>query len=290
VDKNLLTGKWHFRTIGMGTVNYRAAAKRLSKEVLSTGLFETSIGCDERWLKRQSPKFWDDHKKVLKARVPGFGWWIWKPEFIRISLSQIPLDEGLLYLDAGSFVSPDSNDLESLIKYLNIAMKEGVVGSNSQDFPEESYTSAEILDEFNLSSLDRKSNQFYGGFLLLRNSAKAKGLIDEWSNLLCLDNHRYLLPKPSQNDHKTFVHHAYDQAILSCMLKKISAKSIKIGDRGSVGCIRVVRHKFGFRYLNPRLIEKSLYGAIGFSSRIKLAIERRLMKHSLAIQLMNHRD
>lgn len=284
----MLTGKWHFRTIGMGTINYRAAAKRLAREVFATGLFETSMGHDEKFLKKELSDFWIRHERVLKARVHGFGWWVWKPEFIRVSLSKIPTGDGLLYLDAGSFISLDPIDLDLLIKYLNIAMNESVVGSNSQDFLEENYTSAEILDRLDLSNADRKSNQFYGGFLMLRNNAKANDLVSEWSELICRDNHTYLLPKRSSNDHKGFVHHAHDQAILSCLLKNISAKSVKIGDKGSNGCIRLVRHKFGYKYLKPRPTVKYLYQAIDFISRIKLAIERRLFKNFQSITSINH--
>lgn len=284
----MLTGKWHFRTIGMGTINYRAAAKRLAKEVFTTGLFDSSIGHDENFLKKELPDFWINHKRVLKARIHGFGWWVWKPEYIRMSLSKIPSGDGLLYLDAGSFISPDPIDLKLLIEYLNMAMRESIVGSNSQDFLEEDYTSAEILDRLELSNRDRKSNQFYGGFLMLRNNSKANDLVNEWSELICKDNHAFLLPKRSSNDPKEFIHHAHDQAILSCLLKKYSAKSVKIGDKNSNGCIRLVRHKFGHKYLKPSLTSRYFYQAINFISRIKLAIERRFFKNFLSIPSINH--
>lgn len=284
----MLTGKWHFRTIGMGTINYRAAAKRLAREAFATGIFETSVGHDEKFLKRELPDHWIKHERVLKARIHGFGWWVWKPEFIRVSLSKIPAGEGLLYLDAGSFISPNPIDLDLLIQYLNIAMNESVVGSNSQDFLEENYTSAEILDKLDLSNADRKSNQFYGGFLMLRNDTKANDLVNEWSKLICKDNHNYLLPKRSSSDSEEFVHHAHDQAILSCLLKNMSVKSVKIGDKGSNGCIRLVRHKYGFKYLKPRPTVKYLYKTIDLFSRIKLAIERRFFKQFRTIPTINH--
>jgi hypothetical protein len=272
----------------MGTINYRAAAKRLSREVLSTGLFETSIGYNETYLKKEAADFWHNHRQILKARTPGFGWWIWKPEFIRLSLSSIPPGDGLMYLDAGSFVSSDPDDLKILVSYLNLAMQENVVGSNSQDFSEEKYCSSEILEQFNLSEKDKKSNQFYGGFLLLRNNPIAISLINDWNKLVCLDNHSYLIPKKSKNNHKDFVHHAYDQAIISCLLKKITAQSVAIGDKGTPGCIRLVRHKFGFKYLESNRPLKLIYKFIGNFSRVKLAIERRLDKKSLTIHPVNH--
>lgn len=279
---------WHFRTIGMGTINYRAAAKRLASEVFDTKIFKSSIGYDEKYLKIHSPVFWQNHRKVLKARTPGFGWWLWKPEFINLCLESIPPGEGLMYLDAGSFVSSDNNCLELLIAHLNLASKEEVIGSNSQNFIEEDYSSFGIMEKLNLKENDRKSSQFYAGFMLLTNTPKSRIIINSWQKIACENAHSLYFSKPTKNDSPTFVHNMYDQAILSCLFKINSVSSITIGDKGNSGCIRVIRHRFGFKISETRKLIITYYKTISYLSKVRLAIERRLFIQSLNNAKANH--
>jgi hypothetical protein len=272
----------------MGTINYRAAAKRLASEVFDTKIFKSSIGYDEKYLKIHSPVFWQNHRKVLKARTPGFGWWLWKPEFINLCLESIPPGEGLMYLDAGSFVSSDNNCLELLIAHLNLASKEEVIGSNSQNFIEEDYSSFGIMEKLNLKENDRKSSQFYAGFMLLTNTPKSRIIINSWQKIACENAHSLYFSKPTKNDSPTFVHNMYDQAILSCLFKINSVSSITIGDKGNSGCIRVIRHRFGFKISETRKLIITYYKTISYLSKVRLAIERRLFIQSLNNAKANH--
>jgi len=276
-----LVDKWHFRTIGMGTINYRAASKRLAKEVFDTGLFSTSIGFTESFFKTKKSNFWENHKSDLKAYIPGFGWWIWKPEFIKICLKSIPEGDGLMYLDSGSFVGNNEKDLIQIVEDLNLASIEEIIGSNTQEFIEKQYCSNEILNEFKLSPIDQESNQFYGGFLLLKNTSKSYNIINEWSQYICKENHKYLIPKIKPSQENGLIHHMYDQAILSCILKKNKVKSIYIGDKSHAGSIRMIRHRFGYSKFENKKIPKITYQMIEFGSRLRLAILRRILIHKI---------
>lgn len=287
VDFKLKT-TWHFRTIGLGTINYRAASKRLAREALSTGLFQTSNGYSEKDLKHMSPQFWSDHKNVLKARIHGFGWYLWKPELIRTSLNQIPLGHGLMYCDAGNYISLEKSDLALLSNYLNLATKHNILASNDQDFIEEHYSSQELMDLLSLTNEQRKSNQFMAGFILIVNSPEGRTFANSWSSIACANDHNYLLPKLSFSPMKEFVNNQHDQAIFSCLLKNQNKPSIKIGDKFNPGCVRALRHRYGFKYDNPSLISVNLYKSIAIISRIKLALERRIFKNSFSLRPTQH--
>jgi hypothetical protein len=99
--------------------------------------------------------------------------------------------------------------------------------------------------------------------------------------LACINNHNYLIPESNSTFVKGFDTHRHDQAILSCLLKSLSKQSVIIGDKFNNGCIRAVRHRFGYRFKNPNSILKGYYKIISLFSRYKLALERRIFNKAL---------
>jgi hypothetical protein len=279
---------WHFRTLGMGTINYRKSASRLASEVMSTGLFTSSMGWSEEYLQEKSPKFWKNHATILKARVPGFGWWIWKPEFIRLSLNEIPEGDGLFYLDAGSFVDTTEKGLRQLNSYFNLGEVHSVLAAHGQEFREKNYSSSKLMSLLDLSSDQQDSFQHYAGCLFVRNNRLGRDFIDEWSYLACANQHEFLYPIERTSGDNDLVHHMYDQAILSCLIKSHNFPSIEIGDKGKDGAIRVLRHRFAFGIYEKKSSTLIFYKSVSALSRIKLAIEHRIFRKSLKLRPLDH--
>jgi hypothetical protein len=279
---------WHFRTLGMGTINYRKSASRLASEVMSSGLFTSSIGWSEEYLQENSPKFWKNHAAILKARVPGFGWWIWKPEFMRLSLNEIPEGDGLFYLDAGSFVDTAEQGLSQLNSYLDLGEAHSVLAAHGQEFKERNYSSSKLMNHLALSSAQQDSSQHYAGCLFVRNNRQGREFIDEWSHLACANQHEFLYPKERASEDKDLVHHMYDQAILSCLIKSHNFPSIEIGDKGKDGAIRVLRHRFAFGIYERKSSTLIFYRLVSILSRIRLAIEHRIFRKSLKLRPLDH--
>ena len=285
---NVSAARCHFRTIGMGTINYRKAAKRLADEAFSTGLFETSLGLDETYLRLNSKEFWNNHKKILKARVPGFGWWIWKSEFVRLCLSEIPDGDLLFYMDAGSYIGKNSTDIEEISKFIQLAAHAGLVGSNSQTFLEKAYSSRLVLDHLGLSEELRNQNQYYAGFLIIQKQYLTLDFVNQWSHLTCKEGHKFLFPPLNTKEDLGFVHHMYDQAILSPLMKLFGAKAVEVGDGSKSGSIRMTRHRYAFSAQSRNTTEIFLFRLISYLSKIRLAAERRIFRNSLHIKPNPH--
>ena len=282
--------KWHFRTIGMGTFNYRIAARRLAAEATSTGLFVTSEGFSESFLRDNSPDFWLEHRKVISAKTPGFGWWVWKPEFIWKSLTSIPEGDGLLYLDAGSFIGRDAQSISSIANFMNIASESGICASNSQPFVEKYYSSTRFMNYLNLEKSDRDSNQFWAGCLFLLNIESTRNLIQQWRYLCCVNDHEFLVAKANSTyEVSGFVHSMHDQAILSALLKKARVPVIDVGDRDRQGAIRGLRHRFGYAFEEDKHHKTAGYSLLDFFSRVKLYLIRRIFSSSRIEKPFSHR-
>jgi hypothetical protein len=280
---------WHFRTLGMGSVNYRSAARRLAREASSTGLFKTSAGFNERDFRIAESEFWTDHKNILHSRVPGFGWWSWKPYFILNSLLSIPEGDGLLYLDAGSVIKSDKESVFKIREYMALMSFPNIMGSNTDFFPEEMYTSRDLLDHFKLSDQQRSESQYCAAILFIVNDSKGRAFVREWCHLVCVDDHKWLIPlKTNVINHKEFKHHMYDQAIFSCLMKTYCGLSVETGNKDVDSAIRLARHRYGFKFQEPRRYKKYFFQFLYLANRVNLAIQHRLFKGSLVRRPNSH--
>ncbi len=280
---------WHFRTLGMGTINYRASARRLAAEASDTGLFLTSYAHSENFMRRMAPEFWSKHQNILSAKTPGFGWWVWKPEFVWQCLTSLPEGDGLLYLDAGSTIQSDKESVAEITKIMKGVETSLIAASNSQPFIEKLYSSTQLMDLLEISSEDRNSNQFWAGCLFLVNCESSRTLVSRWKYLCCADNHRYLLPDVRLGEEpENFVHHMHDQAVLSSLLKAAKTQSIDIGDRDRAGAIRGVRHRFGYSTNETRCFLRFGFHFIHFLSRVRLFLLRRIIRDSLSRRPLPH--
>ena len=281
--------KWHFRTLGMGSVNYRHAARRLAREASNTGLFETCLGLNERDFRIADPDFWRDHKNVLHARVPGYGWWSWKPYFILNSLLSIPEGDGLLYLDAGSVIKSDGESINKIKEFMALTTVSSMMGSNTDFFPEEMYTARDLLDYFKLTDQQRRESQYCAAIVFIINDSKGRAFVREWCHLICVDEHKWLIPLDTKvANHPEFKHHMHDQSTFSCLMKKYCGLSVETGNRDADGAIRLARHRYGFKFQESRAYIKYFYRGLYLISRAHLAIQRRLFKGSLTLRPQSH--
>jgi hypothetical protein len=254
--------------------------------------FQNRLSVDiffKSFLRDSSPDFWLDHRIVLSAKTPGFGWWVWKPEFIWRSLTSIPEGDGLLYLDAGSFIGRDDKSISSISNFMRIASKSGVSASNSQPFVEKYYSSTRFMDHLNLEQSDRNSNQFWAGCLFLVNIESTRNLIQQWRYLCCVNDHDFLLAKANSTcEVSDFVHPMHDQAILSALLKRARVPNIDVGDRDRQGAIRGLRHRFGYAFEEDRYHKRVGFLLLDFFSRVKLYVLRRIFSGSRIEKPFSH--
>jgi len=247
------------------------------------------LGLDERDFRLANPDFWRDHKSVLHARVPGFGWWSWKPYFILSSLLSIPEGDGLLYLDAGSVIKNDKESVNKIKEFMAFTAVTGIMGSNTDFFPEELYTSRDLLDYLELTDQQCKESQYCAAILFITNDKRGRAFVREWCHLVCVDDHKWLIPLDTKvANHPEFKHHMHDQSTFSCLMKKYCGLSVDTGNRDVDGAIRLARHRYGFKFQESRVYIKLFYQSLSLFTRAHLAIQRRLFRGSLTLRPISH--
>lgn len=280
---------WHFRTLGMGSFNYRSAATRLANEAEQTGLFVSSFGMSERYLRRFMPEFWQDHRNVMSPRVPGYGWWVWKPYFILNELLSIPEGDGLLYLDAGSVINNDPESLDQIKGFLNIASKEKLLGSNSDYYKESLYCSTDMMDFFQLSPGKRQESQYCAAILFVVNDSIGRDFLRKWCESVCVNDHNGLLPRFFVKENaEGFKHHMHDQASFSCLMKIFTRFSIPTGTKDIDGAIRLARHRYGYGLYETRSRVIITFKLLSTVNKYYLALMRRINRSSLTARPKSH--
>jgi hypothetical protein len=134
-----------------------------------------------------------------------------------------------------------------------------------------------------------------GGAIFIQNNDKGKAIVDEWMRLTLIDNCRFLVPSsfvfPNPSE---FVHHAHDQAILSCLIKTRATKSVTFFEgfvpQSSASSHREVattapfipaRHRYAFPIHSKSILRRFFWKTIAIISKARLAICRRVFKKSV---------
>jgi len=159
------------------------------------------------------PEYYEKHKEILTQKRGG-GYWLWKPYLILKTLNMMPENDILLYLDSASVFR---NGIYKLLEQT----KENDVILFPNYHLNRPYIKKNLITRIGHESF-RDKTQLEANIILLRNTAKARALIEEWLKL-CEDP-ELLTDIPSKNEYPDFIDHRHDQAILTMLYYKSPEK------------------------------------------------------------------
>lgn len=141
---------------------FRNAQILNTKTALSVGEFENVFECNPDLIDREFRKT-NSH---IFSSPKGYGYWLWKPYFIKICLSKISIGEILMYADSGSYFIRSAKPLAELTHIY----KQDIIPF-SLPYPEESWTKRDAFVLMNCDNLNfRKEPQRLGGFIVIKKS------------------------------------------------------------------------------------------------------------------------
>ena len=131
--------------------NLTGVLERIGEQAISTDWFKKVYLYSENDL---SLDFKEKVSYLLKKNIRGFGYWIWKPQVILQTLSQMRDGDVLLYADAGCHLNPGG--IKMFKKYIDVVCKSNsgflVFSSGRRGAKERQYTKGDIFDFFNIST------------------------------------------------------------------------------------------------------------------------------------------
>lgn len=161
-------------------------------------------------------EFKDKYFEILSAKR-GNGYWLWKPYFIKKTLSKMREGEYLIYSDSGMCYIRKINDL---ILKMNEA-KQDIFLTEIPLF-EIQFTHPEVLKRLDGDKF-KFTNQIQANILIIKKTEFSVKFINDWLSL-CQDKNFLVANNYKNINENLFISHREDQSILSLLAKKNGIK------------------------------------------------------------------
>ncbi len=206
--------------INFADKKFRDAQILNTKTALSKGGFENVFECNPDLIDR---KFLKKYSQIFSSPT-GYGYWLWKPYFIKKYLSKISNGEILIYADSGSYFIRSAKPLAELTN----VYKQDIIPF-SLPYMEESWTKRDAFVLMGCDNLNfRKELQRLGGFIVIKKSKFSIRFVDEYFKYCLNKNILTDIENLSQRkNYKTFVEHRHDQSVFSLLSKKYKLQAFR---------------------------------------------------------------
>ena len=275
------------------TLDLSRSANRLKKQSKESNYYDeiqilNPLNFDEKMKKR--------FKDIVNQRNNrGYGYWFWKPLFLKKIMHQANSGDIIHYIDIGCHIQNKNSKFYNYLDFLidndrwilpfQYHSKKNEL-TNEISFPkreEFKYTKSDLLDYFGF--LDNKnvtnSPQFWAGSFFIVKGVQATKFLDEWINIF--EKRIDLIDDSKSNikNLKGFIENRHDQSVFSLLCKKYNVKSLSAYDEcewGEKDNKRTWEHNKN----NPILALRDLeYGIVKrFLNRQKKNFKRLLRKIS----------
>lgn len=230
-----------FITFGAGDKNYIEAARRLVKQVQSTGYFDNiKLFTDKELI--EDNNFWKKHKLFITKNKRGFGYWIWKPYIIKKTLESMKEGDILMYLDCGCEVGGEKKlKISDFFEYVK---KDKIIGSIAR--LEKKWCKYDLIDYMNVHQ-DKivNTNQRQASAIMYLVCNETINLVNKWYEICC--NYHLIDDSVSKKKNfKKFRDHRHDQAVFSLLTKKYDIYS----EKNMEDCIYIIRNRTGNTIIN----------------------------------------
>jgi hypothetical protein len=193
------------------------ARKRLYRSIHKNFPQAKTFFVDQKWL-HEKPFFYE-HRDFFLNNPKGFGLWLWKPFLIAESFKKYLDVRYIIYLDMGCEININSSSRQRLMKYLEMAEKNGALAFEL-DLKEVDWTSKNTLNHF--QSMNSSDKQIVASALFFSNNPKCRGFVNEWLSAMLLDNYSLTIGAglESELEYDANINHRHDQSILSLIWHK----------------------------------------------------------------------
>ena len=190
--------------------------ERIRKEAEHSGFFDKLHIYDEH---RLDASFRKSHKQYFKDYPRGYGYWIWKPYLIYMTLKhEMKQGDFLVYLDAGCEIKTSGK--HRFEEYLNLLNQFDLLIYEHDNCYIGQYTKMDMLIHFNVESDASvlQCRQLMSGGILLRKSDFSLSLISTWYHLCEEYKTSLLCDSPSLHPElPEFREHRHDQSFLTLL-------------------------------------------------------------------------
>ena len=220
-----------------GSNDLSISAKRLQKQAENTKYYDDIKILNPTNFDQKMQRMFEDI--INKRKNRGYGYWFWKPLFLKKILNEIKNGDIVHYIDIGCHLQ---NKNYRFYEYLDFLIdKDNWIlpfqyFSNNNSFSKEisfpqrheyKYSKADLLDHFNfLTKKDiTHSPQFWAGSFFISNQKESENFLNEWINVF--EKKIELIDDSNSeiNNFDGFIENRHDQSVFSLLCKKYEIKS-----------------------------------------------------------------
>ena len=206
-------------TAGLGSQNFVQASERLISSSKKLYRFDSTFKLESQSLSLYCPRVTDLYGNYLNQFVPGYGFWIWKPEFIyRIAKGQFGKFDEIVWIDSGCEINVNYFSRLIFEYRINKAIETGH-WLHALDNSENQYSKKSVKSQFSmLSDKSMAAPQIQANYMHL-SIKEAMPLIRDWYRMSINSIRNFDFGVSSDEDEK-FIAHRNDQSIFSLIAKK----------------------------------------------------------------------
>ncbi len=192
---------------------YTRAQKNNTKSAIKLGCFKKVISFKSDDIDEQ---FYQTNKDILVS-PRGAGYWLWKPYFIKKTLSLMSDGDYLFYCDSGSLFV---NSVDELLKFVKTTNQDII--PFELPFNESQYTKRDCFILTNTDEVKyQNTKQRLATFSVWRKTEDVMKFVEEWLSLA--QDQRIITDLENQMgfpNYDDYIEHRHDQSLFSLLTKK----------------------------------------------------------------------
>jgi hypothetical protein len=191
--------------------------RRIGAEAKSMGVFHKIHLFTEEHFDRD---FIAQHGNFIRKNPRGYGYWLWKPYFLRRVMASMADDDILVYADAGCTFNKAGR--ERLLEYIEMCKGDEKNVSFQTGHKDKYWCKMDLISSLGAESLS-ESGQLIATTFIISKCQKMVDLIERWYRLA--QDYHLLDDSPSIiGNAPGFVEHRHDQSIFSLLRKEAGSK------------------------------------------------------------------
>lgn len=277
--KRFLNKKAYFITFSNSTSDFSFDRIRYEAENMKSF---TGIDCYTE--KGFDKEYWDKYKDHFNG-TRGYGYWSWKPYFIKKKLSEMNDGDILVYADTGCMFLKDN--VNELRKWFGIAYNSpsGILSPCYGPYLEHEWTRYDLYDyinkTYNHNNVDifDKAIQCGAGILIVCKNKQSVDFINQWNDVMSEHFHLCTDEPSSLPNHPNFHENRHDQSVFSMLSKIYNIETINTSDgiinkhKSPIICTRCKNDKFTWIKPVKVLFDSQTYDLQTFGGISRMYVE-----------------
>lgn len=286
---DFINKKTYFITFSNSTSDF--SFDRIKYEADSMGCFN-GVECYTE--KDFNKDYWEKYKEHFNG-TRGYGYWSWKPYFLKKKLSEMNDGDIVVYADTGCMLLKDNVD--ELRKWFGIAYNSpsGILSPCFGPYLEHEWTRYDLYDyinkTYNENNIDifDKAIQCGAGVLVICKNEKSVDFVNQWNDVM--SNHFELCTdaQSSMPNHPKFHENRHDQSVFSMLSKIYGIETINTEngivnkDKSPIICTRCKNDRYTWQKPVRVLFDNQIYDlqTFGGISRMFVDLHNELNKNEI---------